>query len=145
MSLRDRMSRSGKKSSPRPRSGAKRTLLGTIRELPSYVRLLGGLMLDGSVSRVDRAMVLGAILYIVSPLDFLPDMIPFMGQVDDIFLLVLALQRLVKRAGRQVVLRYWSGDPRALSEASLARVVGAAAFFLPGRTIQRLRRVAKRW
>ncbi len=134
-----------RRSAARPRSGAKRTVLGTIRELPSYVRLLGGLMLDGSVSRLDRVMVLGAIAYILSPLDFLPDFVPFLGQVDDIFLLVLALQRLVKNAGRDLVLQYWSGDPRALSDASLARVVGAAAFFLPGRTIQRLRRVAKRW
>ncbi len=128
----------------RPRTGAKRTVLGTIRQLPSYLRLLGGLMFDGRVSLLDRVMVIGAIAYIVSPLDFIPDVIPFLGQVDDVFLLVVAIQRLVKRAGRSVVLRHWSGDPGELSDASLAAAVGAAAFFLPGGARSRLGRLMGR-
>lgn len=128
----------------RPRTGAKRTVLGTIRQLPSYLRLLGGLMLDGQVSLIDRLMVVGALAYIVSPLDFIPDVIPFLGQVDDVFLLVAAIQRLVKRAGRSVVLRHWRGDPSALSDASLAAAVGAAAFFLPGGATSRLGRLMGR-
>ncbi len=136
---------SPKSSSPRPRSGAKRTVMSTIRELPSYLKLLAGLLSDGSVSRVDRLLVIGAVAYILSPLDFVPDVIPFFGQVDDVFLLVLAIQRLVKRAGRHTVMRYWRGDPRALSDASLSRVVGAAAFFLPGRIPGKLRQLIRRW
>ena len=136
---------SRKSAESRPRTGAKRTVLGTIRELPAYLKLLGGLLTDGSVSRVDRMLVIGAVAYILSPLDFVPDVIPFFGQVDDVFLLVLALQRLVKRAGRRTVMQYWHGDPRALSDASLSRVVGAAAFFLPGRTPGKLRRLIRRW
>lgn len=128
----------------RPRTGAKRTVLGTIRQLPSYLRLLGGLMLDGRVSLIDRLMVVGAFAYIVSPLDFIPDVIPFLGQVDDVFLLVAAVQRLVKRAGRSVVLRHWRGDPTALSDASLAAAIGAAAFFLPGGAKSRLSRLGRR-
>jgi uncharacterized membrane protein YkvA (DUF1232 family) len=128
----------------RPRTGAKRTVLGTIRQLPSYLRLLGGLMLDGRVSLIDRLMVVGAFAYIVSPLDFIPDVIPFLGQVDDVFLLVAAVQRLVKRAGRSVVLRHWRGDPTALSDASLAAAIGAAAFFLPGGAKSRLSRLTRR-
>lgn len=131
--------------SRKPRTGAKRTILGTIRELPSYLRLLAGLLSDGRVSALDRLLVVGAIGYIISPLDFIPDIIPFFGQVDDVFLLVLAIQRLVKRAGRDTVLDYWRGDPRAISDASLAAVVGAAAFFLPGRITHRLRALIKRW
>jgi uncharacterized membrane protein YkvA (DUF1232 family) len=127
-----------------PRTGAKRTVLGTIRQLPSYLRLLGGLMFDGRVSVIDRLMVVGAFAYIVSPLDFVPDVIPFLGQVDDVFLLVAAIQRLVKRAGRSVVLRHWRGDPAELSDASLAAAVGAAAFFLPGGAKSRLSRLMRR-
>jgi uncharacterized membrane protein YkvA (DUF1232 family) len=101
-------------------------------------------MTDRRVSMLDRVLVLGAMAYIVSPLDFVPDFIPFLGQADDVFLLVAAVQRLVKRAGRDVVLKYWRGDPRALSDASLAAAVGAAAFFLPGRTGKRLSRLVGR-
>jgi uncharacterized membrane protein YkvA (DUF1232 family) len=129
----------------RPRTGAKRTLMGTIRDLPAYLKLLFGLMSDSAVSRVDRLLVVGAIAYIVSPIDLLPDVIPFLGQVDDVYLLVLAIQRLVKRAGRGTVMRYWRGDPRALSDKTLARVVGAATFFLPGRTKQKITRLMGRW
>ncbi len=129
---------------PVPRTGARRTVLGTIKQLPAFLRLLGGLMLDRRVSMLDRALVVGAMAYIISPLDFVPDFIPFLGQADDVFLLVAAVQRLVKRAGRDVVLRYWRGDPQALSDASLAAAVGAAAFFLPGRTGKRLSRLVGR-
>ena len=129
----------------KPRTGAKRTILGTIRDLPAYLRLLAGLLTDGRVSALDRLLVVAAVAYIVSPLDFIPDIIPFFGQVDDVFLLVMAIQRLVKRAGRKTVLDYWRGDPRAISDASLAAVVGAATFFLPGRILQRLRGLIKRW
>lgn len=127
-----------------PRTGAKRTLLRTIRDLPAYLKLLFGLMTDGAVSKVDRVLVVASIAYIISPLDFIPDVVPFMGQVDDVFLLVVALQRLVRRAGRNTVLRYWSGSARSLSDSALAQVVSAATFFLPGRTVSRLRRIGRR-
>lgn len=129
----------------RPRTGAKRTVLGTIRQLPSFLRLFAGLLIDGRVSLLDRLLVVAAAAYLVSPLDFVPDVIPFLGQVDDVFLLVAAVQRLVKRAGREVVMRHWRGEPSALSDASLSAAVGAAAFFLPGRVGQRLRRITRRW
>ena len=94
---------------------------------------------------LDRLLVVGAMAYIVSPLDFVPDVIPFLGQVDDVFLLIAAVQRLVKRAGRTVVMRHWRGDPLALSDATLASVVSAAAFFLPGGAKRSLRRLTRRW
>lgn len=131
-------------SPSRPRSGAKRTVLSSIRNLPSYLKLLVGLMSDSTVSRLDRLLVVAAIAYIVSPIDLIPDVIPFLGQVDDVYLLVLAIQRLIKRAGRRTILRYWGGDPGALSDSSLASVVGAAAFFLPGRTRRSLHRIVGR-
>ena len=43
------------------------------------------------------------------PIDLIPDFIPFLGEVDDVFLLVLALQRLVANAGRPVLQAHWSG------------------------------------
>jgi uncharacterized membrane protein YkvA (DUF1232 family) len=127
-----------------PRTGARRTVLAAIRHLPSYLRLLLGLMGDRRVSRLDRFLVLAAAAYIVSPIDFVPDLIPFLGEIDDLFLLVLALQRLIDNAGRRVLLDHWRGDPAALSSQSLASLVSAAGFFLPQRMKRRLRRIARR-
>lgn len=127
-----------------PRTGMKRSVLQAIRQIPSYVRLLIGLVGDRRVSKVDRLLVLAAAAYMLSPLDFIPDVIPFLGEVDDLFLLVTALQRLVANAGRRVLADHWHGDPDALEDLNLARLAAAAGFFLPLRLRRRLRKMAGR-
>ena len=128
----------------RPRTGAKHTIAHYIGQLPKYLRLLAGLFTDPRVSAVDKLLVGAAIAYIVTPLDFLPDFVPFLGQVDDVYLLVLALQRLMRNAGRRVVLEHWAGEASDLAAINLRRVLSAATFFLPGRMRRRLRGVARR-
>lgn len=36
-------------------------------------------------------MILAVVIYIVSPLDFIPDVVPFLGQMDDLSLLVYVI------------------------------------------------------
>ena len=122
-----------------PRTGAKRTVMGYIAELPAFLRLLWGLVTDARVEIVDKLLVAGAIAYIVAPIDLIPDFIPFLGEVDDIFLLVMAIKRLLKNAGRTVLLSHWSGNPEDLRQINLEKVLTAAAFFLPRRIRRRLR------
>lgn len=126
-----------------PRRGAKRTLMGVISELPNWLRMFLGLFRDGRVSTVDKVLVGAAIAYLLAPVDLLPDVIPFLGQVDDVFLLVTALRRLMQNAGRRVVADHWAGDLRDLSEMNLERVIAAAAFFLPRRMRRRLRMIGR--
>jgi len=126
-----------------PRTGAKRTVLHYIRQLPNYLRLLGGLVVDRRVALTDKLIVVGAIAYIVMPIDLIPDFIPFFGEIDDMFLLVLALQRLVANAGRAVLLDHWTGDPHDLADLNLRGALAAAAFFLPKRIRRRLRVIGK--
>lgn len=125
-----------------PRTGMKRSVMRIIRQIPSYLRLLVGLIGDRRVSRIDRFMVIAAVAYIVSPLDFIPDLIPFLGEVDDVFLLMMALQRLVENAGLSVLLDHWRGDPEELEDLNVASIISAAGFFLPPRMRRRLRRMA---
>jgi uncharacterized membrane protein YkvA (DUF1232 family) len=126
-----------------PRTGQKRTVLASLKQLPAYLKLLGKLLFDGRVSKLDKGLVLAAIVYIVSPLDFIPDFIPFLGEIDDLFLLLIALQRLIGNAGRRVLLDHWTGDPRELDDPNLLRVLSAAAFFLPGPLRRRLLRLGR--
>ena len=130
--------------SVRPRKGAKRTIAHYVAQLPNYIRLLGGLLSDPRVAIVDKVLVGAAIAYIIAPIDLVPEFIPFLGQVDDIYLLVLALQRLMRNAGPRVVLGHWRGNAADLASGNLQRVLSAAAFFLPGRVKRRLRGVARR-
>lgn len=126
-----------------PRTGAKRTVMYYMRQLPQYLRLLGGLITDKRVSGVDKMLVVGAIAYIVLPVDFIPDFIPFFGEVDDVFVLVLALQRLIENAGRVVLLEHWTGEPKDLADLNLRGALTAAAFFLPKRIRRRLRVIGR--
>lgn len=126
-----------------PRSGAKRTVVSALKELPNFLRLLGGLLADRRVSATDKLLVAGAVAYVMLPMDFVPDFVPFIGEIDDLFVLVLALQRLIANAGRAVLLDHWMGDPRQLRTLDLERILVAAAFFLPRRVRRRLRTIGR--
>ena len=131
-------------AAPTPRRGAKRTVMDVVMQLPHYLRLLFGLLTDRRVETIDKMLVVGAIAYILSPLDFIPDFIPFFGQVDDAFLLLASLERLITNAGRRVVLDHWHGPADALSSRNLQMAIVAASFFLPRRLRRRLRGMATR-
>ncbi len=126
-----------------PRTGARRTVTGAISEIPHYLRLLWGLARDPRVALIDKLLVAAAAIYIVSPIDIIPDFIPFLGQVDDLYLLILALQRMVSRAGRSVLRDHWTGAPGSLSSLNLSATLAAAAFFLPPSIRRRLKKALR--
>ncbi|HUQ45677.1 MAG TPA: DUF1232 domain-containing protein [Gemmatimonadaceae bacterium] len=126
-----------------PRTGAKRTVVYYMKQLPAYLRLLGGLITDRRVSAVDKLLVAGAMAYIALPVDFIPDFIPFIGEVDDVFILVMALQRLVANAGRNVLVAHWSGALDDLADLNLKEALAAAAFFLPRGIRRRLKVIGR--
>ena len=126
-----------------PRTGAKRTVMYYIKQLPAYLRLLGGLLTDRRVASIDKLLVAGASAYIAMPIDFIPDFIPFLGEVDDVFLLVIALQRLVANAGRPVLLSHWSGAMEDLADLNLKEALAAAAFFLPRNVRRKLKMIGR--
>jgi uncharacterized membrane protein YkvA (DUF1232 family) len=117
------------KSIERPKAKIKRhEAKGRMRNflmfLPNMVMLLGRLLKDARVPTAEKALFLGAIVYVISPIDLIPDIFPFIGQVDDIYVVALTLLRLVNRTDETVVREHWSGggDIVSLSDsiASLA-------------------------
>lgn len=99
--------------------------------IPNLLRLLIALLRDSRVSSADKAIVAGTILYVISPIDVLPDFIPFIGLVDDSYLIGISVLRLLNRADRGIVLEHWRGahDVKELV-TNMAKV---ASFFLPDR------------
>src|SRR5213083_2150569 len=89
--------------------------------LPNMVILCARLMVDSRVPRVERALFAAAIIYAIIPFDFIPDMIPFVGQIDDAYLISLTLLRLIERTDPKVVREHWSGG------GDVVELVGAAA------------------
>lgn len=107
------------------REGA--SLMSMVRDVPAFLKLLGRLARDPRVSKVDKAIVAATVVYLVSPVDLIPDwVVPVVGQVEDLALLALALSRLVNNAGIGVLLDHWDGDPGSL-EAALDALHGATA------------------
>ena len=97
--------------------------------IPNLMGLLVGLLRDERVSQADKAILAGIIMYVIVPIDIIPDFIPFIGQVDDSYLLAISILRLLNRADRRVIMDHWKGQ-RDIKElvASIARI---AEFFLP--------------
>ncbi len=99
--------------------------------LPNMVKLLGKLLTDNRVPTVDKALFAGAILYVFMPLDFIPDFLPFIGQVDDTYLVALTLLRLINRSDETIVREHWRGGGDIVSLAgSIAKI---APMLLPKR------------
>jgi uncharacterized membrane protein YkvA (DUF1232 family) len=99
--------------------------------LPNMVRLLGGLLKDVRVPTAEKALFLAAIVYVISPIDFIPDVFPFIGQVDDLYMVALVLLRLLNKTDESIVREHWSGGGDIVSLAnSVARI---APILLPQR------------
>jgi uncharacterized membrane protein YkvA (DUF1232 family) len=64
--------------------------LRMILELPRLLRLYLRLMRDRRVGIGPKLLLVGTIAYVILPFDLIPDTIPFVGQIDDVVLLVAA-------------------------------------------------------
>lgn len=77
--------------------------------VPNMVVLCARLMVDPRVPATERLLVGGAIVYAVMPFDLIPDMLPFIGQVDDAYLIALTLLRLMSVTNPAIVREHWRG------------------------------------
>lgn len=97
---------------------------GTLKELagflPACVTLLRRLHRDPRVPlRAKIALVIAA-LWVISPIDLIPEFIPVIGPLDDVVVVALALRYAARQVPRAVLLEAWPGDP-----ALLMRVLGS--------------------
>ncbi|HYH81911.1 MAG TPA: DUF1232 domain-containing protein [Longimicrobium sp.] len=101
-----------------------------VRDIPSFGKLLWGLARDPRVSKTDKALVVGVLVYAALPADVIPDWIPGLGEMEDLFLLALALSRLLTNAGEEVLEDHWDGDAETLE--TLLEALDSASELLPG-------------
>ena len=92
--------------------------------IPNVVLLFKDLLKDPRVPRSSKVLLVGAVAYIVSPVDLLPDFVPFIGQVDDALLAAVVFRHFVHSAGPDVIRQHWRGDPASLDR--LSRAVGVS-------------------
>ena len=99
--------------------------------IPDFLKLLFRLVKDGRVPAAEKAMLIGTIVYVISPLDLLPDVLPFLGQVDDLYLVALVILRLLSRTPPDVLDEHWDG--RGALSSVVAGIYKAARYVLPSR------------
>lgn len=92
-----------------PALQARRRMKNLLLFIPNMVLLCVRLMTDSRVPTTERVLVAGAVIYAIIPLDFIPDMLPFVGQIDDAYLIAVTLLRLVDRTDARVVREHWKG------------------------------------
>lgn len=120
---------------PRPRRAPARQVLDTgllrtlVRDIPNFGKLLWGLATDARVSKLDKALVVAAVTYTLVPEDLIPDWIPGIGEIEDVFVIALALSRLLTNAGEEVLLDHWDGDDETLE--TLLDALAATTDMLP--------------
>lgn len=66
-------------------------------KLVSKARRLYLYFQSGRVTRGEKALVLGALLYLISPVDLMPDWIPLVGLFDDLGVATFALNYILKK------------------------------------------------
>lgn len=122
--------RRGKAVAKRGRPARSDWIRSLVSDIPSFGKLLWGLARDPRVSKADKGIVVGVLVYAALPADIIPDWIPGLGEMEDLLLVALALSRLLTNAGEEVLLDHWDGETETL-EALLDALDGATEF-LPG-------------
>jgi uncharacterized membrane protein YkvA (DUF1232 family) len=100
----------------------KLTMIDALRLGPDVVRLTHRLATDRAVSWTVRAWLVVLLVYLLLPIDLVPDFIPVIGYADDAIVVALVLRFATRRAGAAAIDRHWPGTPQGLQ--ALRRLAG---------------------
>lgn len=104
---------------------------GLLRALPAIARMIVGLVGDPLLPRPAKIALAAAAIYMASPIDLLPDFIPFIGYLDDVLLAAVILDGVLNYVDRGLVMKYWPGSATSLDR--LARVARILTAWVPTR------------
>ena len=102
-----------------------------LRALPDLLRLLTRLVGDPVLPRAAKIALGAAAVYLLSPVDLVPDFIPLVGYIDDVLLAAVLLDGILNWVDRGLVLKYWPGNPESLD--TLARTARVLSMWVPRR------------
>jgi uncharacterized membrane protein YkvA (DUF1232 family) len=83
--------------------------------VPNLAILFKELLRDPRVPRGSKALLWFGAAWIASPIDLIPEFVPFLGPLDDAVVAALILRHLVRKAGSEVVAEHWRGDPATIA------------------------------
>lgn len=91
---------------------------------PLYARLLWSLVTDSRTPVARKAMLAGALGYIVLGRDIVPDRVPILGQLDDLLVVALATELFLDGLDESLLAEKLEevGIPRSAYDEDVARV-----------------------
>jgi uncharacterized membrane protein YkvA (DUF1232 family) len=104
--------------------------------LPRLVRMIAGLLADREVPTAVKVVLAAVAVYLASPVDLIPDVIPFVGYLDDVLLVAIVVDGLLNYVDRTFVERHWPASLAALD--ATAKVARRVAAWVPGRVKARI-------
>jgi len=97
---------------------ARRLPPGTAKDLatvlPACATTVRRLRKDARVPRRAKLAVGFAGLWVLSPIDLIPEFLPVIGPLDDVVVVALALRYAARRVPREVLFEAWPAEPRLL-------------------------------
>jgi uncharacterized membrane protein YkvA (DUF1232 family) len=99
-------------------------MLPVLRRLPAYSRLAAALLREPALNALHKAILIGGIAYLVSPIDLIPGLIPILGQLDDVAIALWTLRLALRTMPPDVADRHLAAHGLAwdVLDADLARV-----------------------
>lgn len=82
--------------------------------LPACLTTARRLRSDPRVPRRARIAVAVAGLWVLSPIDLIPEFVPIIGPLDDVIVVALAFRYAARQVPREVLLEAWPAAPRIL-------------------------------
>ena len=99
---------------------------GTAKELarflPDCVTMVRRLRTDSRVPRRAKVAITMATLWVLSPIDLIPEFLPVIGPLDDVVVVALALRYAARATPRDALTEAWPGRPDVIE-----RLVGTRA------------------
>jgi uncharacterized membrane protein YkvA (DUF1232 family) len=89
--------------------------------LPACVTTARRLRRDPRVPRRVKIAVGIAAIWVISPIDLIPEFLPVIGPLDDVVVVALALRYAARHIPAEAIREAWPGEPRLLD-----RILGAA-------------------
>ena len=77
-----------------------------VKRIPAYSRLIIAMSRDPEIPAQAKASLAVGGAYLVSPVDLLPGIIPVAGQIDDLYVVLTALQIAIRSSPPQVAHRH---------------------------------------
>lgn len=98
---------------------------GILRDLAAFIPdtliTIKRLRSDPDVPRSAKIAIIIAGLWVISPIDLIPEFLPVIGPLDDIIVVALALRFAARKVPRATLLNAWPGDTRLIE-----RLIGTA-------------------